>query len=499
MSADLVIRGARLVSFDGSRGSAAPVPVDAPPVDVVVADGVIAQIGPAGSASAPAPATPTLEAEDRWLMPGLWDAHVHPSGWAATQHRLDLRTVTSRTECTAAVETWLRDHPGEEVVGAHLWCASWPARPTREDIDHVDVPVTLVSGDTHSGLMNAAALARYGLTAAADDDGWVAENAWFAVLPRIGSADEATRDRWVVEAGLRAAARGVVGIVDLDPDDTHEAWRRRVAAGFDAHRVRASVWPQHLDAAIAAGLRTGDPVPGAGPLVTMGPLKVIADGSLNTRTAYCRHPYPDGDRGAMNVDRATLVEAMTRAREAGIEAAIHAIGDAALSTVLDAFEASGARGSVEHVQLATPSDLDRMARLGLAASVQPWHLVDDRDVAEVLWRGRTHDAYRFADMVRAGIELRLGSDAPVAPLDPWLAIRAAVLRTGDDRPAWHPEQRIGLDVALRSSVDGIERIAPGGPADLVLLDDDPTALDVARLPGIGVAATVCAGTVTHPR
>src|SRR5690606_36912513 len=203
-----------------------------------------------------------------------------------------------------------------------------------------------------------------------------------------GTAADAARDRGVVEAGRRAAARGVVGIVDLDPHDTHAAWRRRVAAGFAAHRVRAGVWLDHLDAALAAGLRTGDPVPGAGPLVTMGPFKVIADGSLNTGTAHCRHPFPDGSVGAMNIDDATLTAAMTRAATGGIDAAIHAIGDAALTQVLVAFERSGARGTVEHAQLATPEDVARMAALGLAASVQPRHLVDDRDVAEVLWRGR---------------------------------------------------------------------------------------------------------------
>src|SRR5690606_14733272 len=135
---------------------------------------------------------------------------------------------------------------------------------------------------------------------------------------------------------------------------------------------------------------------GAGPLVTMGPLKVIADGSLNTGTAHCRHPFPGGGHGAMNLDQGTLVAAMSRAAAAGIEAAIHAIGDAALTLVLDAFEASGARGSIEHAQLATPSDIARMARLRLAAGIQPWHLVDDRDLAETLWAGLTDRAYAYA-------------------------------------------------------------------------------------------------------
>lgn len=505
---DLVIRGARLVGGSGA------------PVDVVVDGGRVGSVRTSPSAVL---AARSLDADGRWLMPGLWDCHVHPTDWAAMRHRVDLREATTTAQCVAAVERRLRERPGQEVVAAGLWCAGWQQRPTRTDLDSFDVPVTLLSGDSHSAVLNAAALARYRLTADADDDGWVTESAWFAVMPSIGSADEATRDRWVVEAGREAAARGVVGVVDLDPHDTHEAWRRRVAAGFDSHRVRAGVWIEHLDAAIAADLCTGDLVPGAGPLVRMGPLKVIADGSLNTRTAYCRHPFADGDHGGMNIAQPELVDAMARARRAGIDATIHAIGDAALTLVLDAFEAIGAvengpaarertvhsalsarrsvlgrwGSSVEHVQLASQADIGRMARLGLAASIQPQHLVDDRDVADVLWAGRTDRAYAYAEMAGAGIELRLGSDAPVAPLDPWLAVAAAVLRTGDDRPAWHPEQRIGLDLALRSSWGGVHDVSPGGPADLALLDADPLAADAAGLPAIGVAATICAGEITH--
>lgn len=490
--ADLLIRGARVVDQDRLE-AVLGVRAEPPVVDVGITDGVVVGLRPTDHRQAAAERV--LEADGRWLMPGLWDHHVHPTDWASVGHRLDLRSATSTADCIAAVAARLQERPGEEVVAAALWCAGWSARPTRADLDRFATPVTLLSGDSHSAVLNGAALARYGLQQTADDDGWVAESAWFAVMPRIGSAEEATRDRWVVEAGRRAAARGVVGIVDLDPHDTHEAWRRRVAAGFAAHRVRAGVWIEHLDAAIAAGLRTGDPVPGAGPLVSMGPLKVIADGSLNTRTAHCRHPFSGGGHGAMNIAQPTLVAAMRRAREAGIEAAIHAIGDAALALVLEAFEASGARGTVEHVQLTSPEDIARMAALGIAASVQPWHLVGDRDLAVQLWGERTARAYAYADLRHAGIELRLGSDAPVAPLDPWHAIAAAVRRTGDARPAWHPEQCLDLATALRASWRS--RLAVGAPADLVLLEEHPADVAPPLLADTAVAATLCAGNVTH--
>jgi predicted amidohydrolase YtcJ len=278
------------------------------------------------------------------------------------------------------------------------------------------------------------------------------------------------------------------------------------------------VYPDLLDDVIAAGLRTGDPLPGGRGLAAMGPLKVITDGSLNTRTAWCSAPYADahpgvgggGPRGVQNYPPEVLVPLVARAAAAGLAVALHAIGDAAIADVLDAFEATGARGSVEHAQLARPDEIARMARLGIAASVQPAHLLDDRDVSERCWPDRTAWCFPFGDMLRAGVELRLGSDAPVAPLDPWLAMAAAVHRSGDDRPAWHPEQALTAEEALAASTDGQRTLTVGDVADLALLDDDPfvasagadvTATDsaaiAARLRAIRVAATFVGGRPTH--
>lgn len=477
----LLITGARLV------GSTAV-------TDLLLDGGRIARIEP--EIPRAAGITRIIEADGRWAAPGLWDAHVHPTDWATAAHRLDLSSATTPAECVHAVES--RVARGDtEVIATGLWCATWPEQPTRADLDHIRRPVALVSGDIHSAVLNAAALDLYRLHEVADPDGWVREASWFALMPDLGAVDEATRDRWVIEAGQAAAARGVVGIVDLDPGDVHQAWRRRVAAGFASHRVRACVWTPFLEPAIEAGLRTGDPIPGAGPLVSMGPLKIIADGSLNTGTAFCHAPFPDGAHGAMNLPADELADHLARALAGSIDAAIHAIGDAALESVLDAFEATGARGRIEHVQLAPLTAARRMRTLGLTASVQPMHLVADRDVADVLWAGRTDRAYAFADLVRAAVPLALGSDAPVAPLDPWLAIQAAVTRTGDDRPPWHPEQRIGVATALAASTDGVETLRPHGPADVVLLESDPLQTPPQRLGATRVAATICAGHLTH--
>lgn len=178
--------------------------------------------------------------------------------------------------------------------------------------------------------------------------------------------------------------------------------------------------------------------------------------------------------------------------------AVHAIGDRAVSAALSAIEASGARGSIEHAQLLQRSDLQRMARASVVASVQPAHLLDDRDVAEQVWPDRTDRCFMFASMLRAGVTLRLGSDAPVAPLDPWLAMAAAVHRSADDRPAWYADEALTAQQALAASTGGVAAVQAGGRGDLVLVDQDPLAgtgsADAARvLRQLSVGLTVVDG------
>lgn len=482
------IEGARLLAPNLSRHEVL--------VDVTLADGMIHALEAAG------PATGTVDdgvlaAEGAWLMPGLWDAHTHPTDWAATRHRLDLSGCSDRGEVLTAVQAAIGNYGSDELIGTGLRHAAWPQRPDVGLLDAVTgaVPTVLISTDMHSAWFNSAALRRYQL--AEPVCALVAEGPWFAMMPQVGTADQATRDRWVIEAGRAAAALGVVGIADFDPGQAHAAWRRRVAAGFDAHRVQASVWADQLDASIAARLTTGDPLPGTDGLVTMGRLKVISDGSLNTRTAWCHQPFTDGGHGAPNLPAAELAEVMARAGAAGIESAIHAIGDRAVSVALEAFERTGARGRIEHAQLVTDADVHRMARLGVRASIQPGHTVADRDLVDLLWSEQAPRAYRFADLHRAGVSLDLGSDAPVSPLDPWHAISAAVHRTDDDRPPWHPEQRLDLATALRASWGPVSEIAAGGPADLVLLDRHPDSVLTEDRTRPQVLATVCAGRLTH--
>jgi len=144
-----------------------------------------------------------------------------------------------------------------------------------------------------------------------------------------------------------------------------------------------------------------------------------------------------------------------------------------------------------------------MAELGVRASVQPAHLLDDRDLTEQVWPGRAERCFAFRWMLDDGVELALGSDAPVSPLDPWLAIAASVHRSADDRDPWHGEQALTPAEALAASVDGQPTVGVGSPGDLVLLDADPLAVGADSavtghaLRTMSVALTAVGGRVVH--
>ncbi len=321
----------------------------------------------------------------------------------------------------------------------------------------------------------------------------MAENEWYDAYTRIEAVVEPDLSPAAFRRTLTRAARlGITGVVDLERGQTAADWEPRDSP----IRVRVATYADGLDAAIAAGLRSGDLLPGSPDTITMGPLKIISDGSLNTRTAWCCEDYADGSgAGAPNQTTAELTALLERAKANGLEVATHAIGDLALREAITAYDESGAAGSIEHVQLVRRADLATMARLGLRASVQPAHLLDDRDVTEACWPDRAGRCFAFRWMLDAGVRMAFGSDAPVSPLDPWLAIAAAVHRSADEREAWHPEQAVTPREALAASVDGRRSVRAGMPADLVLLDADPLDPDggpaeqAARLRQMPVAVT----------
>lgn len=498
---NLLIRNARLVPL--GAGETAP---DAP-VDIAVERGVVTGVGqglvrPNG--------VEEIDAGGRWVIPGLWDQHTHLAQWTLSSQRLDLAGARSPEDATRAVAQRIADYPELPVIGWGHRSAGWDREVTVSELDAVSggTAVVLISGDGHHAWLNTTALLHFAMPVR---DSVVRETEWFAAYPRLvtlvgndGTSPEAYR-RMLEDA----AGRGIAGLVDFEFGAGIEEWSERWVQDCDRLRIRAATYAHLLDDVIATGLRTGDPLPGCDDRATMGPLKIISDGSLNTRTAWCCEPYGDAHKleypsGQPNLSGADLREQLGRAHAAGLEVATHAIGDAAVREALAAYADTGARGSIEHAQMARRDDVRRMAELGIRASVQPAHLLDDRDLTDKIWGERAERCFAFRWMLDDGVELALGSDAPVSPLDPWLAMAAAVHRSADERGPWHGEQALTVREVLAASVDGQPTVGTGSRGDVVLLDRDPLLRDLdpsdtaalgTALRDMPVALTVVAGRI----
>lgn len=467
-------------------------------VDVEIRAGGVASI--TAHATDPHLGIQHYPADGRYLLPGLWDNHVHFGQWVTQQQRLELMHTTSADEVLGLVRRHVTGDPQATLIGYGFRDGLWQSPPTREALDRVAgaQPVVLISADLHCAWLNTAAQSM--LSVRSGEDGLVREAEWFAALERLEDPADLSSLQYQ-KVATAAAQRGVVGVVEFENTDNLTAWPQRSDDGVDALRVEISAWPEHLGAVIAAGIKTGDVLDARG-LITMGPLKVVVDGSLNTRTAWCWDPYPGLDPlaphacGLETVPIDQVEQLMRAARDAGISAAIHAIGDRANTAVLDLFEALSMGGVIEHAQLLRDTDIPRFASLGLSASVQPEHAMDDRDVAEAYWAGRTHRAFALRSLWESGASLHLGSDAPVSPLDPWLGLATAVTRTRDGRDPWHPEQAVPVEVALAASARGRSQVRTGDVADLILVDRDPYLSSAEELRTMPVAATVLGGRFT---
>jgi len=496
----LLIRRARLVPIGPAAAPAQH------PVDVLVDDGVVTTVA---SELDPRPGVEEVDADGRWCAPGLWDQHVHLTQWTLASQRLDLAPARSPEQALTLVAERVAELPGVPIIGWGHRPGGWQRDVTVSELDAVtgDTPVVLIAGDGHHAWLNTTALMHLAMPVR---DSVVRETEWFSVYPRLATlaGADGTSPEAFCRALQAAAARGVVGLVDFEFGAGRQEWADRWDQGCDLLRVRWATYADTLDDVLEAGLRTGDPLPGCDERLTMGPLKIISDGSLNTRTAWCCEPYADAHRldhpaGQPNLSGAQLRELLRRAHGGRLEVATHAIGDAAVAEALAAYAETGAVGSIEHVQMVGRDDVRRMAELGIRASVQPAHLLDDRDLTELAWPGRAERCFAFRWMLDDGVEVALGSDAPVSPLDPWLAIAAAVHRSADERDPWHGEQALTPAEALAASVDGQPTVGVGSPGDLVLLDADPLAVrgdsaeTGAALRDMPVALTVVGGRVVH--
>ena len=453
------------------------------PVALRVRDGRVVEVAGALAAE---PGERVLDLGGRYVRHGLRDAHAHVVEWARSRREVDLSGARTAVEAADL----LHGAAGAVVRGTAFRDALWPDAPHRDLLQRAlpDRVVVLRSLDMHSVWLSPAALALAGLPE--HPTGLLREHEAWDALARLPPHEAAEDDDAVADAVAAAHARGLTAVRDFSFEDAHGTWVRR---GRTDLRVTAVVQVQHLPSYVKRGLATGD----GDALLRVGPLKLFADGSLGARTARCLTPYAGtDDHGRQLLDPEALRAALAGAREARFGVAVHAIGDEATRDALHALQQAGLPATLEHAQLLRPEDLPLFAAAGIAASVQPAHLLDDRDLVDALWTGSPSLPYAVGSLVGAGAEVVLGSDAPVSPLDPWRAISAAVHRTDGTREPWRPQEAVPLEVALEAS--GGHRPRPGDTADLVVLDTpDPTGLGPADLAAVPVHATFVAGRCVH--
>lgn len=488
------------------------------------------------------PLTDTLDMKGRTVLPGFIDAHTHIAGYAEARLNVELRGVRSEDEAVARVRERAERTPHGNWITGQTWDSNlWPGErfPTKASLDAAvpDHPVALWHHSHHALWVNSEALRRAKITAATPDpaDGTIGRDGAGEPTGMLFEAGAMDRVNDVIEpvdddtllAELRRIlaemrARGLTGIHNIEDDRSLRLFQRLHAAGELSPRVLVFVQRQALPEALKLGVQAGfgdDTLRFAG-------IKLFMDGALGPRTAAMLDPYegqPDY-LGLLTLSADETAATVAAAANGGIGVAIHAIGDRAVRIALDSIEATVRRGvsenaalplgarrfRLEHVQLAAPEDIARMARLGVVASVQPFHAVVDRDAAERSWGRRHTRSYAYNTMREAGISLAFGSDVPVDTCDPLRILHAAVVRRDDatpERTRWLPDQALTVSQALWAYTAGAAyaggqeahqgSLAPGKLADLVVLEDDPFTIPPERLAGARVAATLVGGELVH--
>ena len=509
---------------------------------VAIRDGRILAIGRDAEIEALAGSnTQIIDLKGRLVLPGFTDCHIHFLEYALRRSQVILDGVEDwqevRRQIRAGVE---RTNPGEWVLGGgwnqNLWGdGTFPSKAALDDICPQN-PVALSRIDGHSLWVNSLALKKAGITAETPDPpkSRIDRDPDSGELTGILREWEAIRlvqdiipepDDEIVVAALResiteAHRLGLTGIhemrVEGEKKPALRAFLRLRQRGDLLLRVACMIPVEYIDEAIALGLGSGL----GDATLHIGGVKLFADGSMGSGTAWMLEPFEgsEDDYGLVVTPKEELSDIAHRAHAAGISLTIHAIGDRALRDVLDVLteiqgrQPSALRHRIEHVQCIHPSDVHRLAQLGVIASMQPTHIMDDWAVADRVWGKRSRCAYAFRSLLDAGTHLAFGSDCPVASLNPLLGIQAAVLRQdrkGEPEGGWYPGERLTVAEAVRGYTlgaayavgleDVLGSITPGKLADMVVLSRDIFTIPPEEISDTQVDYTIFDGRVVYRR
>ncbi len=531
--ADLVLYNGKLHTQDPAYPQATAVAIGE---GRILAVGRDAEIEPLAG-----PNTQTIDLKGRLVLPGLTDCHIHFLAYALRRSQVILDGVDDwqevRRRILAGVE---RTAPGRWVLGGgwnqNLWGdGTFPSKADLDDISPRN-PVALSRTDGHSLWVNSLALEKAGITAETPDPPksridrdpdsgeptgilreWEAIRLIREIIPEPNDESIAAALRESIAEAHRLGLTAIHEMrVEREKTPALRAFLRLRQQGELLLRVACMIAVEHLDEAITLGLGSGL----GDATLRIGGVKLFADGSMGSGTAWMLEPFEgsDDNYGLAITPQEELLDVARRAHAAGLSLAIHAIGDRAIREVLDVLSQiqggrpSALRHRIEHVQCIHPDDIHRPAQLGVIASMQPPHIMDDWAVADRVWGQRGRYAYAFRSLLDAGTNLAFGSDCPVAPLNPLLGIQAAVLRQdrkGKPEGGWYPAERLTVAEAVRGYTlgaayavgleDVLGSISPGKLADMVVLSRDIFTIPPEEISDTQVDYTIFDGQVVYRR
>ncbi|MET0372212.1 MAG: amidohydrolase family protein [Sphingobium sp.] len=451
-----------------------------------------------------------LDAGGKTLIPGLIDAHGHVMGYGLSLVTLDLSETRSLDEAQTKIRAFAQNNPGFKWIVGRGWNQEiWGLGrfPTAAELDAAvgDIPVWLERVDGHAGWANSRAIAAAGITAATKSpaggriemaggkpSGVFVDNAMALVTRVVPPPAPKDLDIAFEKAQRALIAQGITAIADMGTQiGEWQAFRRSADRG--ALRVRIMSYALGLDnMTLMAG---PEPTPWLyDDHLRMAGLKLILDGALGSRGAWLKADYSDspGQRGLPIIADTQLRNIMSRAAMDNFQVAVHAIGDAANSELLDAIQelsetyTGDRRWRIEHAQIVAPADLPRFGKFGIIASMQPVHESSDWRMAGTrMGEARLKGAYAWRSMLDNRVPLAFGSDVPVESPNPFPGIAVAISREdaqGQPPGGWMPQQRVSFEAAL----DGFTRqaayagfaekkfgsLVPGQRADFLLIDRD---------------------------
>jgi predicted amidohydrolase YtcJ len=530
-AASLIITNAKVWTVDKQHPAAEAV--------AVVADRIVAVGSNAEIDRWRGPQTKILDAAGKLLLPGFNDAHVHFVDGGAQLDQVQLSDATSEQEFANRIAAQVKKTgKGEWILGGDWDETRWsPAElPTHSSIDSVspDTPVFINRHDGHMALANSLAMKLAGVTAKTPDipggvivrdadgnpTGIFKDAAMQYIRKVIPPMTREQRIRAIKRAMDYAASVGVTSVQHMNPPyEDVAAYSELAERGELTTRIYAAPMETGWEDFAKIGLRHA----WGSSYLRLGAIKGYADGSLGSRTAYMFEGFTNDPKnhgilsGEMHPIEA-MRDRLTKADAAGLQICTHAIGDQAISIVLDMYDhitkTNGERDRrlrIEHAQHMAEKDFDRFAKLKVIASVQPYQAIDDGRWAEpFLGHDRASRTYAFRTFLDHGVRLAFGTDWDVVPLDPILTVYAAVTRAtldGKHPDGWFPEQKLTVAEAVDAYTMGSAyaefqekekgSITPGKLADMVILSDDIFKIRPELIRNVKVETTIVGGKVIY--